>query len=526
MRICVSIFGRYVFFDKFIVRIYTPNRYPTRMKPHYHLDNYQDLIRQIRNTKTSDPEAIEMLTSNPIDNFLLFTVQFTEGKDNVDYKIGKPLHSLHPDTSDILDVTLSKTHRLQSYLPSIVQELKLTDHVWEHYLFAKNDIISLFIKVKCEFTAITDDIVFFNYCHAKLKDENDMIRDYIETKISRCRSSKEIVEYITKKHHAVQNLVVTLARRICPATIHDLYDISENFDRIDCLKLVVIFAEKLQRFIELKYFKYLDHSSPITFIELITAQKELQPKINFLKSKLAASEIEPNLVSIALQPILKLEQEIFKDTMTYADFRYCTSYITKATAAINSRTTPLNSDALVEWLLFMNLNVLQFFQLYSNKISSEVEQSNHVSEKLEILFWHLKTVRQMSPADTIKFKRNLPSIRKQLIGWLNEEIEYFRRKISLDTVSIPDRVTDSNPKMLCDLSVAQLSYFSALMVKAGIIKNDNQSEVFRFVANNFKTPGTEQISPVSIKTKYYNVEEPTIQVVREKIIKLLSLTKL
>ncbi len=526
MRICVSLVARYIFFDKFIVRIYTPNRYPTRMKLHFLLDNYHDLIRQIKNTKTFDPETTEMMTSNPIDNFLLFTVQLREEQGNVDYKIGKPLHSLHPDTSDKLDVTLSKTHRLQSYLPSIVNELKLTNHVWEHYWFAKNDIISLFIKVKCEFTAITDDIVFFNYCHAMLKDENDKIRYYIETKISRCRSSKEIVEYITKKHHAVQNLVATLARRICPATIHDLYEVSENFDRIDCLKLVVIFAEKLQRFIELRYFKYLDQSSPITFIELITVQKELRPKIKFLKSKLAESEIEPNLVSIALQPIIKFEQEIFKDTMTYADFQYCTTYITKAAAPMSVRTEQLTSDIVAEWLFFMNLNVLQFFQFYNKRISTEVEQSYNVSEKLEVLFWHLKTLNQKSSRDKIKFKTNLPSIRKQLIYWLNEEIEYFRRKVSLDIVPNPITCADSTPKMLCDLSVAQLSYFSSLMVKAGIIKNNNQSEVFRFVANNFKTPSTEQISPVSVKTKYYNVEEPTIQVVREKIIKLLSLTKL
>ena len=62
-------------------------------------------------------------------------------------------------------------------------------------------------------------------------------------------------------------------------------------------------------------------------------------------------------------------------------------------------------------------------------------------------------------------------------------------------------------------------------METGIIKHKNQTDVFRFISENFKTNNTEKISVASIKVKYYNVENSTKKALREKIIELLDLTK-
>jgi hypothetical protein len=59
-----------------------------------------------------------------------------------------------------------------------------------------------------------------------------------------------------------------------------------------------------------------------------------------------------------------------------------------------------------------------------------------------------------------------------------------------------------------------------------VIKESNQRDIFRFIAENFKTKTTDQISIDSIKSRYYNVESTTKSAVREKIIELLNLAKI
>ena len=68
--------------------------------------------------------------------------------------------------------------------------------------------------------------------------------------------------------------------------------------------------------------------------------------------------------------------------------------------------------------------------------------------------------------------------------------------------------------------------FFSLLIQSGILKHKNQTDLFRFIADNFKTNITDQISADSIKSKYYNVESTTKNATRLKIIELLNLTKL
>jgi hypothetical protein len=62
-------------------------------------------------------------------------------------------------------------------------------------------------------------------------------------------------------------------------------------------------------------------------------------------------------------------------------------------------------------------------------------------------------------------------------------------------------------------------------MQTGIIKHSNQRDVFRMIADNFKTNGTDSISVDSLSSKYYNVESTTKSAIKEKIIELLNLSK-
>ncbi len=112
-------------------------------------------------------------------------------------------------------------------------------------------------------------------------------------------------------------------------------------------------------------------------------------------------------------------------------------------------------------------------------------------------------------------------------GWSRRcEIEYLSRKKSL---TINNSSSGSNRsakvKIQTNLSVAHFSYFNKLLMQAKVLSHDNNSEFFRFIADNYKTKATENISSDSFKTKYHNVEESTIIATRRLLIKLYNLAK-
>ncbi|HEY0092010.1 MAG TPA: hypothetical protein VGB43_05925, partial [Flavobacterium sp.] len=174
-----------------------------------------------------------------------------------------------------------------------------------------------------------------------------------------------------------------------------------------------------------------------------------------------------------------------------------------------------------------NLNSLSLFNYETDLIADELVELEDPSEKLKVLYKELKKYNQRQILAVSGFNNNLPNIKQQIVGWIEEEIDYHLRTIKLITPSviIPDENVVKS-KLVSGISVAQLSYTFSLLSQVGVISQKNQRDIFRFIADNFKTNMTDQISVDSIKSKFYNVESSTKAAVRDKMIAILNLTKL
>lgn len=234
------------------------------------------------------------------------------------------------------------------------------------------------------------------------------------------------------------------------------------------------------------------------------------------------SNINDNLLKLTFEPLLKIETINIKEKLTYYEFNYCSEFILTLHKQINSEN---NSEETIKDCLFdLNFNSLQFFKYLTVEVLQELETQENNIKKIDILYRFLKNYNQKQSRNAIKYKSNLPSLKEQIIGWLEEEVEYLTKKVKLEAnQNIAN--DEEKIKFLTGLSVAQLSYFFGLLMETGIIKHKNQTDVFRFISENFKTNNTEKISVDSIKVKYYNVESTTKNVLREKIIELVGLTK-
>lgn len=90
------------------------------------------------------------------------------------------------------------------------------------------------------------------------------------------------------------------------------------------------------------------------------------------------------------------------------------------------------------------------------------------------------------------------------------------RNSSMLTLSPP-----SFSKIETNLSVSQLAYLFRLLYETGYLKVRNQTDLLKFIANNFTTGNTTEISTRSLRSKYYNIDSATKDSVKELLEKVL-----
>ena len=77
-------------------------------------------------------------------------------------------------------------------------------------------------------------------------------------------------------------------------------------------------------------------------------------------------------------------------------------------------------------------------------------------------------------------------------------------------------------KIETNLSVSQLAYLFRLMYETGYLKVRNQTDLLKFISDNFKTGNTHTISTRSLRSKYYNVDSATRDSVKELLGKIME----
>lgn len=492
------------------------------MKPKYILENYDRMLKEIKNPKIIfSTDLTPFLENFASESFLIYQVDFIKQDSSTKYVVKKPIHNLHPKVTKINFKEGNVLSEFEPIISEILNELNIPEYQISLRLCSKNEN-TLYILKACEIEDLSQENRFFLYCYHSLKNENLKIKKLNKERVFKLKSKKRIEQYIHRKQYALENLAHRLIKEINPLNSSDLYQFSNNHDKMDCLKIAYIYLEKLLRFIEKEYRNYLNVNIQIPYRSTFVNEFEITNKLNEVKSRLFEININDQLLKLAYEPLLKIATINIREKLTYYEFNYCSEFILTLHQQINFENS--SEETIKECLFDLNFNSLQFFKYLTFEILQELGTQENNIKKIDILYRFLKNYNQKQSRNAIKYKSNLPSLKEQIIGWLEEEVEYLTKKVKLEAnQNIAN--DEEKIKFLTGLSVAQLSYFFGLLMETGIIKHKNQTDVFRFISENFKTNNTEKISVDSIKVKYYNVESTTKNALREKIIELVGLTK-
>ncbi|SNB04510.1 conserved hypothetical protein [Flavobacterium psychrophilum] len=495
------------------------------MKQKYILETYDQILKEIKNPKiVSDNDFVAFLENCSVDSYLIYKVDFVKQNGETKYTIKKPIHNLHPKATEINGKQCETASEFEEYIPEIFKKLELNHQEANLHWYSKNDSNTLYILQEIEISTLSNELRFFLYCFHSLKNENDKIKKINKETIFNLKSKERVEQYIHKKQYALENLANKLIKDINPVNSSDIYRFSSNYDKIDCLKITYIYLEKLLRFVEKEFKNYLNVNIQIPYRSILVKEFEITDKLKELKSRLLESNINDQLLKLVYEPLLKIATINIQEKLTYYDFNYCSDFILILHHQIDFEN--ITEEAIKDCLFDLNFNSLQFFKHLTLDVLQELEMQENNIQKIDVLYRELKNYNQKQTRNFTRYNQKVPSIKEQIINWIEEEIEYLTKKIKLEANQLTSVSNNEEKiKFLTGLSVAQLSYFFGLLMEAGIINHKNQTDVFRFISENFKTNNTDKISVDSIKVKYYNVESSTKKAVREKIIELIGLTK-
>ena len=495
------------------------------MKQKYILETYDQILKEIKNPKiVFDNDFVAFLENCCDESYLIYKIDFVKQNGEINFTIKEPIHNLHPKITYIKCTECESDLDFEKVIPTILSELDVSQKDVQLRWFSKNNTISLYILREIEIKNLSTEHRFFLYCYHSLKNENDKIKKINKEKIFNFKSKERIEQYIHKKQYALENLANRLILDINPINPSDIYRYSSNYNKIDCLKITYVYLEKLLRFVEKEFNNYLNVNIQIPYRSILVKEFEITDKLNDLKSRLLASNIDGQLLKLIYEPLLKISTINIQEKLTYYDFNYCTDFILILHHQIDFDN--INDEAIKNYLFDLNFNSLHFFDCLVMDISKEIKEVENNIQKIDILYRELKNYNQKQTRNFTRYNQKVPSIKEQIIHWIEEEIEYLTKKIKLEANQFRNVASNEEKiKFLTGLSVAQLCYFFALLIETGIIDHKNHADIFRFISENFKTAMTDKISTVSIKSKYYNIEMSTKNAIREKIIALLTLTK-
>jgi hypothetical protein len=378
-----------------------------------------------------------------------------------------------------------------------------------------------------------------NECKAKKASPTSTITEYpkkkllIEQEVERIKKSfvdhlyhvenEGCFELFIQHHQAhIIRLANIVAVEVDKEESPDLTHTTKTHSRQDLCKVLSQAFEELLNYIETHFTKYFDQDQNIPDTYTKISINEFREKLEDLHRVFVENEVEEEFMKIVLFPLNQFVNVPEKQSLTFRRLIY-KKYLIKELMALKDK--PNFSEAVFEQLFYLNFNTNYFLQFAIRKIRKEVEILPSMIAQLEHLSLTLKKLNQAQVKPSFALKPNLDSLKNSLSIWLEEEIHFTEKKRQLTLMIPPGEMKIENEKefkVKTALSVSQLAYSVRLLKDAGIITNENKSELIRFFSKNFSSANTQNISSGNFKKDYFDFEKSAVTHVQGVLSKLLA----
>ena len=365
------------------------------MKISYLLECYDVVFHQTISPITiSNKTIFEELSINEKNSYRIFEIEINKNKRNDNLEICQTFHSLHPQVQELELKSIFHFNEFVKYIPVLKSIIEFTG---ENIFFAKHLECpnKFYVYEKCSITEIPAMERNLLYTHQVLKNENLNIKRAIKEQVFKYKSNVKIEHFIHKIQLALECQLHLVIKHIEPKTKKELYEYSNKFDKIDCLKCQFSQLEKLLVFLEREYINYLNNKSMVPYRTVLIDEVEIASKVEYVRNSLLSMIIEKELLQIIFDPLLNLTNLYAQEKISYYQYNFSKKYVIDIAKFIYENPNGITQLEWCNWLLEMQVNTFNFFDYMTSILKMEFTNCDTEIEKLELMFHYLKFYNQL-----------------------------------------------------------------------------------------------------------------------------------
>lgn len=496
---------------------------------YYELDLFTKIIELHCNHftfKVTKPQKNAYLNEIKIDTTDVVIVAEIIRERKVQKLISKKIFSTHhPEYETISNLQLQLiSDDISAVLsPKIIKELGIEADAMIYFSYSNTNAHSKFY-IRASLNSITlhsAEQLYLEYC-ILFKGETDRIRGAYRRNVYSNISNLVIDKYVHLQQHAIFCLFAKVDKFL-KVSEPQIQGSADEFN-LAVLSLARKNLNILLRFIESEFPTLVKKEAEWPISASIIVEPQFQEKVQAIKEHLLNANLDSDLLAILHQLIQKFEYRSEK-TMPYYELTYFAFFIESLYSELIINNYIWSADNVIRLLFQCNFNSLKFYSFYLQSKKAEVSQFDEDDAALiNTYYLILKTVNQYQLFPNQVYKPQRPSIKFLVKAWLEEEINYLKRRQE-NTKETKQTKLFTNfefNKIKVGVSVAQLSYFFRLMKETDIILHKNQRDIFRHIAATYSTENVTEISADSVSTRFYRNESNDIQAVRGLLISMLN----
>lgn len=440
------------------------------------------------------------------------------------------LYYIHPAAKKFLNnqLHLFQETEFQLLNDEIKKELQLDPNTVKTILHQKQlRKLSIGVIEQSQWELLENENLKYYYYCALLSLEKGQLINKIKNKVHQLNTREEIEQYIHKHQQGLISLCIKLLNQSNFEKNKSSFSIKNTYNDQDILNLIYHYLEKILRFIETKYPGYIDQNITIPFQSKLIEENNILQKSERLKTIILEANLNTKLTSIILSPTFKLNNFNSQVRLTYKELIYYNNFFDQFLLDLHDEEQ-ITEHKVIRCFFHVNYNNPELLHYLFKQINSTLRDLENQSLQLDYLYKILKETNQHTICAHIAFAPLEPNLKVQISAWLEEEIQYINKALSIrkETNQLNIEGTRNSPgKFQSELSVNELALLFRLLHDTDVIAHQNQSEIIQFVAENFSSKKSENISSSSLRTKYYSPESLTIDKLSIQLKRMLDQLK-
>lgn len=347
-------------------------------------------------------------------------------------------------------------------------------------------------------------------------DETEKLKTLLVEEVFSFTKEKEIEVYI--KNYQVS--LTLLLDRLFSQEQH-LKDPGENSTRFyqNLFRLI----QAVLSFIEERFSKYFDKDGKVPDVYLALTRQEIHKKLPVLL-RIIHKDFPGDLVSDQIMERVAAFSDTPKNSsLTYRDIMFYKELV-KELEDLNQWVKGENLySGIQQMLIYLNYNDKEFINAMVNYLTKELQGVDDLNDKIDRLLIYSKQINQLQLKPDSGFLRHHPSVKNQLSNWFSEELAYLERKIQglQTTVHTPmPNPKNTNPKIVCNLPVDQISIFFRAATDMQLISSPSQKALFDRIVPWLSTPHRVDLSAESMRSKSYSPEKRDQEALKDILMQL------